>query len=114
MSYISCIKKIEAVGGFVVLTVHTAQDRKKITITIQEALDRAEAIKMMTTEDEKHKKSQVLYAAFMDVAMTAKEQLLEMDAEELVEQGLDEQELRRLEVYSINRTAHNKQVSSSS
>jgi len=110
MSLTECIRDIYADNGYVVIKVQTPKDMTYITITIVEALDRAEAIRGLTTENERTKKSIVLYEAFMNAAMEARDQELELQGDEHISHAMEQDQMRRLEVYSINARAREVKV----
>lgn len=99
--YFSVIKSVDAVAGNVVLTITKDHHTHYNTITVNEAIDRAEAISGMLMEDEKRQgQSAELLKALMDAACEARVQQSAMEKSgSFVDFRMKEKNLRHLEVH---------------
>lgn len=96
------VRKISAVNGFVVIRPKGEED---ITITVEEALDRAEAIRGMTTENEfNHNTTKEMLKELMEAILAARrQQKALLDAGYYVEFALKREHVRALEIYKATR-----------
>lgn len=105
MSYYSIIQRIYADQGFVVLSYLDKGSTKTKTISVAEALDRAEAIRGLTAEGEKTQRlNQELYENFLEAVMEARRQQCKLiNAGKAVDFRLKESHVRKLELYKARR-----------
>ena len=101
MDYLSQIKDITPDGPFVVVSTK----KGNIVLTVEEALDRAEAIRHCTTEDERGKHVKDLYNAIMSSALHARTYQQSQVRKGILETEIAVAKLRQLELYRIRRGA---------
>jgi len=96
----SIIRKIEGIGGNVVITISDNNITKEIVVTVDEALDRAEAIGGMKLENEiRQGQTSEICSAFMHAAAEARAQQEKMARDgEFVDFKLKEKNRRALEL----------------
>ncbi len=99
------IRKIEAVEGGVTITIVDKHVTKKIEITVDEALDRAEALRGMVIENSlKHGETFEMYTALMRAAGEARAQQRHMErAGTFVDFRIKESNKRALEIEKLSR-----------
>lgn len=99
------IRKIEAVEGGVVITISGGHVTKRIEITVDEALDRAEALRGMEIENSlKHGETFEMYTALMRAASEAREQQAHMERDgSFVDFRIKESNKRALEIEKLSR-----------
>ncbi len=101
----SLIRKIEGVEGNVVITISDKHKTKEINITVDEALDRAEAIKGMSVENEvRHGETQEMYINLLRAAGEARAQQAHMKRTgSFVDFRIKESNQRALEIERMTR-----------
>jgi len=101
-SWYSIIRSIGAESGFVLLRL---KGRRDVTLSVEEALDRAIAIEKLTTENTiTHRTTKELYTALMEAALAARQQQASMLREGLyVDFALKQNQLRHVELYKVQR-----------
>lgn len=98
--YYSLIRSIEADKGEVIIVLTDCSDSPPISITVDEALDRAEALKTLTLENTlRHRQVREIYDAFIGAAVKARAQQAVMSRNgEFVDFRLKERHRRKLEL----------------
>ncbi len=103
--YYSCIQSIEAENGEVIILIKDASHNGVVVLTVDEALDRADAIRTLTLENTlRHRQVRELYDAFIAASMEARAQQLAMHKNgEFVDFRLKERNQRQLEIQQFNQ-----------
>ncbi len=97
------LSRISADKGFIV--VHTSDGATR-TITVNEALDRAAAIKTLLQENAATQgKTMEIYKGFMEACLEARRQqeTLKKEVSEYVDFSLKNEQMRELELYAAKR-----------
>jgi len=105
MSYYNIIRHIRADAGFVVIDYVVNGSMQSKTISVDEALDRAEAIRGLTAEAEKTQGlNRELYTDFLEAVAEARRQQVKLLNEgKYVDFRLKEANVRKLEAYLAGR-----------
>lgn len=102
-SWYSLIKHVDAEAGFVL--IHLNSSDPAVVLSVEEALDRAEAINGLKVENQiTHNQVKELYIAFMEATLLARRQQASMMKEnKYVDFALKNRHLRQLELYNAQR-----------